>query len=203
MNEFVEIQDREITPQLIVLREERIKNYTLKYITFNEGDSIWVFRDGNLTGVFSWTGMIQLNDCKQFICYFPDPIDSLLFGQWEPEPIATDADYAMVISTIQRNFNGVGQRNRTEGVILQGVLTCALHHALDEATLLLDDIPVVSFVSREDGIKLIATDTDEWEAEVGFPHLTIESNAQYLPAMAEVVLEHLIMQLPDEGCVIH
>lgn len=70
MSEFVELQDREVPPQLIVVREEHIKNYTLKFITFNEGDSIWLFRDGELRGVFSWTGMIQFNEFKQFICYF-------------------------------------------------------------------------------------------------------------------------------------
>ena len=61
-SEFVELQDREVPPQLIVVREEHIKNYTLKFITFNEGDSIWLFRDGELRGVFSWTGMIQFNE---------------------------------------------------------------------------------------------------------------------------------------------
>lgn len=203
MSEFVELQDREVPPQLIVVREEHIKNYTLKFITFNEGDSIWLFRDGELRGVFSWTGMIQFNEFKQFICYFPDPVDGLLFGQWEPEATATDADYAMVISRIQQSFYSVGKRNRLEGVILQGVLTCTLDDELEEAVLAVDDIPFVTFLSKDGGIKLIATDCSEWEATVEFDHLANDANSGFLPEMAEAVYEHLIMQLPDEGCVIH
>ena len=203
MTEFVELRDREVTEQFIIRNEEHIRNYRITYITHNDMDTIWFFRDGELQGIFSWTGMLTFNEFKQVICYLPVPEPTLLFGQWEPELTATDADYAMVISTLTRNFNQLGAEARKDLAIFQGTTSYEFDDEFESVRVLLDDVPLIDFITSEEGQKLVTVETSSWYASPQFEQFWKEEIAQFLPEMAEAVHDELITLLPSDGDTIH
>lgn len=204
MESFFEREGRVNTPLYHIVKEERFRRYTLKTMLYNGMQSLWVFRNDVLQGVLYDQTMMEVNHNRQVVYCYPHSFQGLRYAEWDAEPTATDADYAVALSRLKTRYTKPHPENETDGVMLEGLVRIVVTETLDACAVYVGGVMFIALEGPEPDRPLVATRSSRnWGYVSDHAPLLEEHVSIDIIDVAEYVRDYLISTLPTTDSTLH
>lgn len=205
MNSFFELERYNAPLPGMVFREEQFRNYVIKWTRHDGHDGMWVFCEGKLKGSVQWTDMLTMSNDNnvQILMRYPNAFEGVLFAQWEPSPDATDADFAVALSRLQKMYVEVAPEDKHTGLLIYGPVSLDVGDDLDVCDLYIGRTCLAQFQADE-GLRLIDINRiGDLAYCTDFETLEADDVQEAMMSLGAGMLNHLATLVPQPGTAIH